>query len=82
MHQHAQHSDCGIVGQRQRFKSQLASIAAASPQSWETDAEAVMQVGQQNALLWMFGICICAFIYIVQSPMPAGLAQSSFRSWL
>jgi hypothetical protein len=45
MQQHAQHSDCGIVGQRQRFKSQLASIAAASPQDWESDAEAVMQVG-------------------------------------
>jgi hypothetical protein len=45
MQQHAQHSDCGIVGQRQRFKSQLVAIAAASPQDWESDAEAVMQVG-------------------------------------
>uniref|UniRef100_A0A383VA71 SMB domain-containing protein n=1 Tax=Tetradesmus obliquus TaxID=3088 RepID=A0A383VA71_TETOB len=46
MHQHAQHSDCGIVGQRQRFKAQLASIAAAAPQDWESNAEAVMQACQ------------------------------------
>jgi hypothetical protein len=44
MQQHVQHSDCGIVGQRQRFKAQLASIAAAAPQDWESSAEAVMQV--------------------------------------
>jgi hypothetical protein len=51
MQLHAQHSDCGIVEQRQRFKSKLASIAAASPQNWETDAEAVMQVGWLGTLL-------------------------------
>ncbi|KAF6253929.1 hypothetical protein COO60DRAFT_370348 [Scenedesmus sp. NREL 46B-D3] len=46
MVQHARHSDCGIVKQRQRFKAQLASVAAASPQDWEANAEAVMQACQ------------------------------------
>jgi hypothetical protein len=49
MQQHTQHSDCGIVGQRQRFKSQLASITAAMPQDWESSAESVMQVGDKWA---------------------------------
>lgn len=43
MAQHAQHSDCGIVGQRLKLKAAMATIASAAPANWETDAEEVMQ---------------------------------------